>query len=114
MALKKKVAKKKVARKKVVSKKVATKKRAAAGGNPDIVSSLREQLKASKADNRDLAKKLRGSERQVAALLKLLESSQIDVNKFLTRRVKDAVSKYDIVVAPKRRRRRAKKKVVQK
>ncbi|MBL3528504.1 MAG: hypothetical protein JMN27_13735 [gamma proteobacterium endosymbiont of Lamellibrachia anaximandri] len=115
MALKKKVAKKKVARKKVVAKKVATKKRATTvGDKPDIVSSLREQLKALKADNRELAKKLRGSERQVAALLKLLASSQTDVNKFLTRRVKDAVAKYDIVVAPKKRRRRAKKKVVQK
>jgi len=106
---------KKVAKKKVAGKKVATKKRATAvGGKPDIVSSLREQLKTSKADNRELAKKLRGSERQVAALLKLLESSQTDVNKFLTRRVKDAVAKYDIVVAPKKRRRRVKKKAVQK
>ncbi|MCP4935959.1 MAG: hypothetical protein GY927_17555, partial [bacterium] len=61
MALRKKVAKKKVAGKKVAGKKVATKKRATAvGGKPDIVSSLREQLKTSKADNRELAKKLRG------------------------------------------------------
>lgn len=115
MALKKKAAKKKVARKKVAAKKVATKKQTiAAGGKPNIVSSLREQLKDAKADNREITKKLRESERCVAALLKLLESSQADVNKFLTRRVKDAVAKYDIVIAPKKRRRRAKKKAVQK
>jgi len=105
--------KKKAAKKKVAAKKVATNKRAAATEKPDLVATLREQLKAAKMDNRELAKKVRESERRIAALLKLLESSQADVNKFLTGRVKDAVAKYEIVVAPKKRRR-AKKKAVQK
>jgi len=103
MAIKKKASKKKVAKKKVVASK-----------GPDIVTSLREQLKAAKDENRELKKEAAAETRKVAALLKLLESSQADVGKFLTRRVKDAAAKYAISLAPKKRRRKAKKKVAAK
>ena len=103
MAIKKKVSKKRVAKKKAVVSR-----------STDVVTSLREQLKTTKEENRELKKELRAGERKVNALLKLLESSQADVGKFLVRRVKDAVAKYEIALAPKKRRRTAKKKVVAK
>jgi len=101
MAIKKKTSKKRVAKKKVAVSK-----------GPDIVASLREQLKAAKDENRELKKEVTAGARKVAALLKLLESSQADVAKFLTSRIKDAAAKYAISLAPKKRRRRAKKKAV--
>ncbi len=100
MAIKKRASKKKVAKKKVVASK-----------GTNIVASLREQLKAAKDEARELNKSVKAGERKVAALLKLLESSQADVNRFLTSRVKEAAAKYAISLAPKKPRRKAKKKV---
>lgn len=106
MALKKRVTKKRAAKKKVVRKKVA-----AATRNTDVVANLRQALKEAKEENRELKKKAREGEKQVAALLKLLEATQTATTKFLGQRVKDAVAKYGVAIAPKKRRRRAKKKV---
>jgi len=103
MAIKKRAAKKKVA-----------KKKAAATKGTDVVASLREQLKAAKDEVRELKKAVKAGDRNVAMLLKLLASSQADVNKFLARRVKDAAAKYAISLAPKKPRRKAKKKVAAK
>ena len=102
MAIKKKASKKRVAKKKVVASK-----------KPDVLTTLREQLKAAKDENRALKKEVSAGNRKVGALIKLLESSQADVGKFLTRRVKDAVAKYEITLKPKKRRK-AKKKVAAK
>ena len=113
MAVKKKASKKKAAKKRVVRRKVVAKKRAAAKSVVEAPS-ISNQLKAAKAENRELAKQVRASDRQVKALLKLLESCQTDATKFLTRRVKDAVAKYGVAIAPKKRRRRAKKKAAKK
>lgn len=103
MAIKKKASKKKVAKKKVV-----------VSNKPDVVASLRDQLKVAKDENRELKKAVTAGDRKVAALLNLLGSSQADVGKFLTGRVKDAVKKYEISLAPKKRRRKAKKKAAAK
>ncbi len=100
MAIKKRASKKRAAKKKVVASK-----------KPDLLASLREQLKAAKDENRELKKELKAGDRKVNALLKLLDSSQADVGRFLARRVKDAVAKYEISLKPKKRRRKAKKKV---
>ena len=105
MALRKKTTKKRVAKKKVVRKKVAVTNR-----NTEAVAKLRQALKEAKEENRELKKKTRDAERQVGALLKLLEATQAAANKFLGGRVKDAMKKYGVVTAPKKRRRRAAKK----
>jgi len=108
MAIKKKVAKKKVAKRKVAKKKAVVSK------SPDIVASLREQLKAAKDENRELKKAVTAGDRSVAALLKLLGSAQTDVTRFMSGKVKDAVKKYEISLKPKKRRRKAKKKAAAK
>ncbi|MCF6355976.1 MAG: hypothetical protein L3J26_12890 [Candidatus Polarisedimenticolaceae bacterium] len=100
MAIKKKASKKRVAKKKVVASK-----------KPDALALLREQLKAAKDEIHELKKEVKNGDRKVNALLKLLDTSQADVGKFLVRRVKDAVAKYEIALKPKKRRRKAKKKV---
>lgn len=105
MALKKRVTKKRAAKKKVVRKKVAATNR-----NAEVVANLRQSLKEAKDENRELKKKARESEKQVGALLKLLETTQTATTKFLGQRVKDAVKKYGVVTAPKKRRRRTRKK----
>ncbi len=91
-----------VVKRRVTKKKAAKKKVGAA--KPDRVAILREKLKDAKAENAETTKKLRESQRQVAALLKLLESTQIATNKFIALRVKEAVKKFGIVTAPKKRR----------
>jgi hypothetical protein len=105
MAIRKKVTKKRAAKKKVVRKKVAATNR-----NAEVVAKLRASLKEAKDENRELKKKVREGDKQVAALLKLLETTQTAANKFLGQRVKDAVKKYGVVTAPKKRRRRTRKK----
>ena len=102
--------KKRVAKKKVAMRRAAKKKVVAVDRKAEMIAKLRQDLKEAKEEKRGLAKKVRESERQVKALLKLLEKTQEDANKFLTHRVKNAVAKYGVVVAPKRRRRVAKKK----
>lgn len=105
MAIKKKTVKKRTAKKKVVRKKVVAPK-----GNVEVAAKLRQALKEVKEENRELKKKTRDAERQVSALLKLLEATQTAANKFLGQRVKDAVKKYGVTTAPKKRRRRTVKK----
>ena len=97
---------------KKVAKKRAAKKKAVASPKTDMVAKLRQGLKDAKAETSDIKKQLRESERKVAALLKLLERTQTDADKFLAARVKDAVMKYGIAIAPKKRRRRVAKKKV--
>ena len=108
MAIKKKASKKKVAKRKVAKKKVVVSK------SPDIVASLREQLKTAKEENRELKKAVAAGDRRVAALVKLLGSAQTDVTRFMASKVKDAVKKYEISLKPKKRRRQAKKKAAAK
>jgi len=107
MAIKNKASKKRASKKRVAKKKVAV------SSKPDALTLLREQLKAAKDENRALKKEVSAGNRKVSALLKLLESSQTDVGKFLARRVKDVVAKYEISLKPKKRRK-AKKKVAAK
>ncbi|VAX07987.1 hypothetical protein MNBD_GAMMA26-1675 [hydrothermal vent metagenome] len=113
MAIKTKMTKKRVAKKKVARKK-AVARQSAVDKNAALVASLREKLKAAKAANSELAKKVQAGDRQVSALLKLLGATQVNVNKFLARSVKDAVAKYEIAIAPKKRRRSKKKKAAKK
>ncbi len=91
--------------KKRVTKKRAAKKRVATAPNKDVVADLRAQLKAAKAETREAAKGLKASQRQVAALLKLLETTETATARFQKARVKDAVNKYGILLQPKKRRR---------
>jgi uncharacterized membrane protein len=77
MALKKRVTKKRAAKKKVVRKKVA-----ATTPKADVVANLRQALKEIKEENRELKKKAKESERQVGALLKLLETTQTATTRF--------------------------------
>ncbi len=93
-------------KKKRVTKKRAAKKRAVkAAPNKDVVADLRAQLKEAKAATREALKGQKESQRQVAALLKLLESTETATTKFQKARVKDAVMKYGIIIKPKKRRR---------
>ncbi len=108
MAIKNKASKTRVSKKRVVKKK------AVAGNKPDALTLLREQLKAAKDESRALKKEVSAGNRKVNALLKLLDSSQADVGKFLARRVKDAVAKYEISLKPKKRRKAKKKVAVKK
>jgi hypothetical protein len=105
MAIRKKTVKKRAAKKKAVQKKVVATNR-----NAEVAAKLRQALKEAKDENRELKKKTRDAERQVGALLKLLEATQTAANKFLGGRVKDAMKKYGVVTAPKKRRRRVVKK----
>ncbi len=100
--------------KKKASKKRTVKKKAVAAKKPDALALLRDQLKAVKEENRELKKEIRAGDRKINALLKLLDASQADVAKFLARRVKDAVAKYEISLKPKKRRKAKKKVAVKK
>lgn len=118
-AAKKKVSKKKVvdkkkvvAKKKVARKKTATKTKAAA---VDRAQELRKALQEAKVENKLLGKQLKESERRVKGLMRLLETTRTDADKFLAGRVNEAVNKFGVLVAPKKRRRRrvAKKQAAQ-
>ncbi len=101
------------AKRKVTKKKTAKKKVAAVNRQAELVTKLRADVKSAKEEGREAAKKLRESQRQITALLKLLESTQAAAGKFLAKRVKEAVKQYGITTAPKKRRRQvAKKKAV--
>ncbi len=96
--------------KRATKKRAAKKKVAAVNRQADMIAKLRGNLKAAKEEARAANKKVRESERQVKALLKLLEKTQIDATKFLAGRTKAAVKQYGVVIAPKRRKRRVAKK----
>jgi len=98
------------AKRKVTKKKTAKKKVAAVNRQAELITKLRADVKSAKEEGREAARKLRDSQRQIIALLKLLESTQAAADKFLTKRVKEAVKQYGISTTPKKRRRRVAKK----
>lgn len=90
----------------VEKKKVAKKKVAARAANTDRMIKLKAQIAELKAENRTLKAEGRQKDRQIAALLKALQSMEKKISRFVAAEQKALLKQYDVALKPRRRRRR--------